>query len=440
MTGMSEKNNSIAAWALVALVLFSNLFFAGFIFGWASLLILLQQENQYNELCDQVNSDTGRCAAQDSHLSIIYGFAQFALTFSSLPTGIILDKLGPKKMSGIIGIVITIAFVLLALSDSKSFDAFVYGYCLIGISGGATLLTSLRSGFVIMEWQTAIFAGINCLFDASAVMTSLLYEIHNATGISRKGLLLGYAAIAVLTYIALVVLWGIVERQEKKSNDVENSEENNVAAVNDTESPLYESLDNPSLHEATLKTQYLSFEFRYLLLFTALHNLQSSFYFGTVNQTMINYNDTTQVYTKVFGWILPAGFIFIPVINTLVDRFGLPYSMFATTLLSIVYHGVAMIPSLQLQVLTFVLFTAFRAIFYANASTCGATTFGHANMGTIIGTVYTGAAVVALLEIPAAKYANTSKTGWNLMYGISLVLAVCMLPVIEIYRRRFYKI
>ncbi|OQS00259.1 hypothetical protein THRCLA_06087, partial [Thraustotheca clavata] len=338
-----------------------------------------------------------------------------------------------------IGIVITIAFVLLALSDSKSFDAFVYGYCLIGISGGTTLLTSLRSGFVIMEWQTAIFAGINCLFDASTVMTSLLYEIHNATGISRKGLLLGYAVIAALTYIALVVLWGIIERQETKSSNTRLTESISTPVVNDAQSLSYTTLEEVPLNKAQLKTQMSSFEFRYLFLFASLHNLQSSFYFGRVNQTLTNYMDTTQVYTKVFGWILPVGFVFIPVINILVNRFGLPCSMLTSTVLSIVYQGTSMIPLLQLQILKFIIFVVFRAIFYANIASCGAKTFGYANLGTILGAIYTSAAVIALLEIPTAKYANTSKTGWNLMYGISLALSVCMIPAIEVYRRRFYK-
>ncbi|KDO24617.1 hypothetical protein SPRG_10149 [Saprolegnia parasitica CBS 223.65] len=169
-----------------------------------------------------------------------------------------------------------------------------------------------------------------------------------------------------------------------------------------------------------------------------IHNLQSSFYFGTVNQTLTNYDDVDEVYTKAFGWILPAGFVFIPVIDTLVDRFGLPISMLSTTLLSIGYHILAMIHSLPLQILTFLLFTAFRALFYANVATCGATTFGHTNMGKILGTVYSSSAIVALLEIPAAQSANSSETGWNVLYAVSLGLAIALVPVILVYRRRFY--
>ncbi|OQR86700.1 hypothetical protein ACHHYP_10280 [Achlya hypogyna] len=425
-------SSGVVAWALVATVLLSNLLFAGFIYGWASMLLLLQQENQYSERCTSATIDesTGRCSQQDSKLSLIYGVAQFTLTFSSLPSGVALDKVGPMWMSAVCGTLATTGFVLMALSESATFDAFVYGYGLIAIAGSATLLTSLRAGFVITRWQTAIFAGINCLFDASAVMPSLLHTIHGATDISRRSLLLVYAVLTALVYGLLVVLWYLQQRHAATA----------IEEANDPESPKYEALDETvPLTDAPLKTQFKSFEFRYLLLFAAVHNLQSSFYFGTVNQTLVNYHDTTEVYTKAFGWILPAGFVFIPVIDTLVDRFGLPVSMLSTTLLSLTYHILAMIPSLPLQIVTFVLFTAFRALFYANVATCGAVTFGHANMGKILGTVYSSSAIVALLEIPAAQSANTSSSGWHVMYAISLGLAVVMLPIIALYRRRFYK-
>ncbi|EQC36707.1 hypothetical protein SDRG_06143 [Saprolegnia diclina VS20] len=425
-----------ASWALVLTVLASNLLFAGFIYGWASMLLLLQEENQYAERCtpETINPTTGRCADQDAKLSLIYGVAQFTLTFSSLPSGIALDKVGPMWMSLVAGVLSTTGFVLMALSDSVEFDAFVYGYVLIAIAGSATLLTSLRAGFVILQWQTAIFAGINCLFDASAVMPSLLHTMQSSLTVSRQSLLLVYAILTAAVYMLLVGLWWLHGRHTTAAID----EEAPVQA--DAPSSLqYEAMDETvPLTAAPLQTQLKSFEFRYLLLFAAVHNLQSSFYFGTVNRTLVNYNDVDEVYIKAFGWILPAGFVFIPVIDTLVDRFGLPVSMLSTTLLSIGYHVLAMIHSLPLQVVTFVLFTAFRALFYANVATCGATTFGHANMGKILGTVYSSSAIVALLEIPAATSANTSETGWNVLYAVSLGLAVALVPVILVYRRRFY--
>ena len=43
--------------ALVVLTLTTNLLFSGFIFGWASLKLLLDKDGVYNELCDYTRED-----------------------------------------------------------------------------------------------------------------------------------------------------------------------------------------------------------------------------------------------------------------------------------------------------------------------------------------------------------------------------------------------
>ncbi|EQC36706.1 hypothetical protein SDRG_06140 [Saprolegnia diclina VS20] len=430
--------SEVLSWTLVLLVWLSNLLFAGFIFGWASMLLMLQEENQYAERCtpETINPSTGRCADQDAKLSLIYGVAQFLLSFCSLPTGIVLDKVGPMWMTLVAGIFAVAGYLLMAVSDSATFDAFVYGYGLLGMSGSATLLASYRAGFVLLRWQTAIIAGVCCLFDGSAVMPSVLYAIHKSGGFSRQSLLYFYAGVAFVVYFSLVALWCIIERQNKVLEGTIDSVSDNSdpeAAL----SPSYNALqEDKPLSESPLFTQLKSFEFRFLLTFTAVHNLQSSYYFGTVNQTLANYDDTSKVYTKAFGWILPAGFIFIPVIDWVVGRFGLPASMGLTTALCIGYHIVSLIPVLTLQVVSFVLFTAFRAMFYSNVAACGAATFGSVNMGKIIGAVNTAAAIIALLEIPLVEAAHGGLGPWRVIYSISLGLAILMLPLVELYRRR----
>ncbi|EQC36719.1 hypothetical protein SDRG_06154 [Saprolegnia diclina VS20] len=411
------KAGNRVAWALVGLVLLANLLFSGFIYGWSSLLLFLLEERQYNELCEPSERT---CPAQENRLNLIYGVAQFVATLSSLPVGVILDTIGAPSMTAIGGLCTTLGFTLLAVADSRVFDVFVPAYTLLGVGGIATLLTSFRAGFVLLRWQTAILAGVNCLYDASAVMPSLLFLLHESYGFSRRTLLLGCACLAASTYALLLVLW---------SRHTRNLRADAYAAV-----PSDAEADAPTT--ISLGAQIRTFEFRYLLLFAGVHIFRAAFFFGTIDETLAVFGDASYVYTKAFGWILPAGFVFVPVINGVVEARGVAASMHLTTALGVLSNALAMVPILALQPATFVLFTGFRAFLYSNVATCAARTFGAAHLGTLMGAIYTCSALFAFLEIPAAAVALASAAGRIGMYSASLALGLLLVPVTEVYRKR----
>ncbi|OQR86688.1 hypothetical protein ACHHYP_10290 [Achlya hypogyna] len=305
---MVASSTPLHSTALVLLVLLGNLFFSGFISGWSAMLLLLQEENQYSDRCSTLSIKSGRCSDQDAALSLIYGVAQFVTTLCSLPAGLVLDRIGPVHMSAAAGTLAVLGFAMLAVSDSATFDAFIEGYCLIGVAGIATLLTSFQAGF-------------------------------------------------------------------------------------------------------------------------------SAVFFGTINHLLTSTGDDDAAYTKAFGWILPVGFVAAPAFDLVVARTGLPGAMYATTLLCVLYNVLALVPSLPLQATTFTAFTAFRGFLYSTITAFVATVFGRASLGTLLGTLYSICAIVALLEVPAAVAANASKDGrW--LSGVSLGLAVLLLPWVELYRRR----
>ncbi|KDO24628.1 hypothetical protein SPRG_10160 [Saprolegnia parasitica CBS 223.65] len=413
------KAGNRVAWALVGLVLLANLLFSGFIYGWSSLLLFLLEERQYNELC---KPSERTCPAQENRLNLIYGVAQFVATLSSLPVGVILDTIGAPSMTAIGGLCTTLGLALLAVADSRSFDAFVPAYTLLGVGGIATLLTSFRAGFVLLRWQTAILAGVNCLYDASAVMPSLLFLLHESYGLSRRELLLGCACLAASTYALLLVLW------LRHTRDLRTDAYAVVPSDADVEA------EAPT--KISLSAQIRTFEFRYLLLFAGVHIFRAAFFFGTIDETLAAFGDTSYAYTKAFGWILPAGFVFVPVINGVVEAHSVAASMHLTTALGVLSNALAMVPILALQPATFVLFTGFRAFLYSNVATCAARTFGATHLGTLMGAIYTCSALFAFLEIPAAAVALASAAGRIGMYSASLALGLALVPVTEVYRKR----
>jgi MFS family permease len=195
--------------ALVICVLISDLFFTGLVFGWAPLLLMLQEEHQYSELCAFPDM---KCKAQENKLNLMFALASVAANIAALPVGMFLDYFGPKVAVGVAGVVEISGLLLMAYSESQSFDFFVQGYVLLAFGGCITMMASYPSSFLIVKYQTAILAAISCLFDGSSVVFLLLYSIRSAFGVSRKSLFLCYAIAGLLVYFLLVYLWGLNEK------------------------------------------------------------------------------------------------------------------------------------------------------------------------------------------------------------------------------------
>lgn len=450
--------------ALVSVVLLSDLLFTGLIFGWAPLLLLLQDENQYSELCPD---GIAPCEAQENRLNLLFALASFAVNAGALPVGIFLDYCGPKMSIIVAAIVEIVGLVLMAVADSKTFDVFLPGYILLAVGGQITMLASFPASFLVLEYQTAILAGISCLFDGSSIIFLALYSLTNAFPqvLTRQILFISYAILAGVIYLILIGLWHVnqdkLKPQEHPTIPQDESpllDTKHTAKLMDKYRIEYGSLSEDSLLSPTravecfasgeagrtlrdypLNRQILTFEFGFGLLFASIQILRTNVYIGTNNKLLKNYGDAAHgnFYTKLFGLILPLGFIFVPAIDFAVEQHGLVISLLVTTLLGICFNTLALIPNLLVQSVVFFIFTAYRAFLYAVISAFNAKTFGLVNLGTIIGIIFTTGAMFNLLEYPAVTITNDWFHGnCTPMYLVMLFLAFCLLPLIEVYRRR----
>lgn len=483
--------------ALVLVVLASDLLLTGLVFGWAPLLLLLQEEGQYGELCEPEESS---CVAQENKLNLMFAVASVAMNAGALPIGIFLDYLGPRVATACAALVEITGIVLLALADSQTFDVFVPAYLLIAFGGCITMMSSFPASFLIMQYQTAILAAISCLFDGSSVVFLVLYTIDERFGATRQQLFLGLAVVAAVIYLLLLVLWGINERHlHDKSAKIGDGEvevgyslddvivpavrvvsppSSNGKAANGSASSAEALLANTrsnagdsygtangegkthpsnssnlenqallpretdseafSLVDVPMTRQMRSFEFAYILIFAAVQVLRATIYIGTANKLLDNYGDSEHgfVYTKIFSVVLPVGFVFVPAIDHLVETRGLALSLLFTTILGALYSLLTLVPSLPLQCLTMFVFTAFRAFLYAVMSAFTAKTFGLANLGSLMGVIFSISSIVSLAEYPAV-YASNSYFDGDLTYlnALSLVMCLALLPLTECLRK-----
>ncbi|DBA04073.1 TPA: hypothetical protein N0F65_009420 [Lagenidium giganteum] len=459
--------------ALVAVVLVSDIFFTGLVFGWAPLLLMLQEEHQYAELCNGKN----QCVEQENRLNLMFALASVAANAGALPIGMFLDYCGPKIAISVAATVEITGLVLMAFADSQTFDVFVPAYVLLAFGGCITMMTSFPASFLIMKYQTAILAAISCLFDGSSVIFLVLYSIRSTFGATRTQLFLGLACVAALVYLVLIVLWHVNEHSLHDAHDATTQAqemqplvahasddeakhkaakqlvrstslrygsltEEEFAAAHDTEElrALYTSgaVENVLL-DAPLKRQILTFEFAFVLLFAATQVLRTTVYIGTTNKLLENYGDAQEgyLYTKVFSFVLPMGFLFVPFIDYVVESKGLTLSLIFTNVIGVIYNAMVLVPSLPLQCLTFFVFTGFRAFLYAVMSAFAAKTFGLKNLGTLVGSIFTVSSIVSLVEYPAVYISNVRFGGdLSVVYWISLLLCVGLFPFTEVYRKR----
>lgn len=428
------------ALALLPVVFASVLSFSGIIFGWAPLQHWLLGERQFHELCGKPSNVTGSdatCPAQLSRLNLVYTLGTFALSAVSLPGGWFLDTYGVRAALAVGAAFEISGLVLLALADSLSFDVFIPASLLVAAGGLMTMLSAFPAAFLFAKRQTVILASISCLFDASSIVFAILTQFKF---LGRRNLLLGYAGWAVLVYLVLIVLWSKVDFASEQSTP------SDTEAVADVHEPLPKTSGPPTspttaelpLHRRPLRAQLCTFQYLFIVLFASVHQLRANAYVGINEQVLVQFGDTG-TYAAIFGWALPAGIIFVPLIEYTVQHLGLHGTLHVTNLLGIAYGVLAMVPSLNVQLVTFAVFTCFRAFLYAVMSAYNMQTFGFETLGRMTGCVFTTSALINLLQYPLqtmiAKVFN-GDTRWASLILVTLCAPVLVLLIVRQAREK----
>lgn len=463
--------------ALVLTVFASDLLLTGLVFGWAPLLLMLQDEQQYGELCTDdaalIDSDdtsnTGfACVEQENQLNLMFAVASVTMNAASLPIGIFLDYAGPMKAITLAAIVELTGLFLMAYADSQTFDVFLPAYTMLAFGGSMTMMASFPASFVIMQYQTAILAGISCFFDGSSVVFLILYTLQSAFDTTRQQLFIGLAMLAGVIYLLLIVFWylnegsinlnsdtsdsaSVTEEDLQETNALLNPETHVEAPNADYGATLHDpfmddttiqklqlELDALQLVDVPMRKQLMSIEFAFIVVFAMIQVLRATFYIGTTNKLLENYGDGDDgyIYTKVFSIILPLGFLFVPAIDYIVEDKGLALSLLVTNGLGVAYNVLSLVPNLPVQCFAFFLFTGFRAFLYAVMSAFTAKTFGLKNLGTLMGIIFSIGSVVSLLEYPAVLISNEYLEGdLTVVYSVSLFLCIALIPFTSYLRK-----
>jgi hypothetical protein len=439
-----------ASLLLLAAVLALQFLASGIIFGFASLRLILERDWIYASRCkgaDIAISAAVVCEDRDNAFGLLYTLATTMLVITSGPAGVLVDRAGPAVSNAVGGFLVVTGFTLVAVSSSSGESYLLPGLMMLGSGGNLSFMSSFTVSFLFPASQSIILTATNCLFDASSVLFLGLDYLHRA-GVERTEMFLAYTAILGFLFVLTAMLWTFhrKELQEIKaegSSPTEIVEEESNIENGEQDLPkgaLKEREEREKLRKIeefkrlSVPKQMKSIHYTLVLVFACTHIFKSNTYLGINKQLLERLGDgdapgsrhNGHLYTTLFVASLPLSAIAIPIIGRLLDN--MPFTSDtvcccslwdwrkASTFdlvntLAIVHSLLTLVPVLEVQLLTFLVFTFYRAFLYSLISTFNARTFGINNVGTVQGSIYTVAAICNLLQYPALIATNDPQMG-----------------------------
>lgn len=143
--------------------------------------------------------------------------------------------------------------------------------------------------------------------------------------------------------------------------------------------------------------------FLFILGFGAMNILRANTFFGTIFDLLSELGDNERgyMYTQILFLLLPLSFVFIPVIEFIMVRYGLMGCFRIVLLFGFVYGVVELIPILEIQVISFVFFCLFRAMLFSSLGAYFVNFYGVKSAGRMYGAMSLFASGVNFLQYPA---------------------------------------
>ena len=401
---------------VVCLACMLNLCASGVVFGWGALITILQKQGVYSNHCiPQSNhtiaggSDNGVCSEQQLRLNTVFLLGTFASMFMSFPSGYIMDKTS-SKLAVLAGLTLHLVGSTLFSLSSNVLDMFPIGYFLMGAAAPFVLLgcVTIVASNVEEKRKGFFIAIVNGCYDASAIMWQVYVWLDASVtgGIAYSSWFLIFLCFSVVLFLLVLFcvpgnlmlcaaedttkddLVEIELSETKNSEDVLNVSQHSTSGATE---------EREVLPKQSLSMQLRSTEFIVFAIFFCTGLLRFSYYIGSLDPHLTWLGQKDGEYSIIFGAILPFGILSTPVIGFLIDWKGLKYGFFAVYFFKFLHSLLVLIPSLEVQVASFVCFAVFRGCFFSVCSAYLIDTFG-LKMGKVFGIAATFGALTSLTQ------------------------------------------
>jgi len=226
--------------------------------------------------------------------------------------------------------------------------------------------------------------------------------------------------------------YGSIESQ------ISEGESRAAAATAAAADPMAITRDTGILAGESVWKQLTGLEFWFMLVCSAIGILRSNLFIAMMPLLLDNMGDHVghgDAYKQLFNYVLTCGFVFIPLINYCAKLTGILNTLQVTNAIGIAAFGLGLAPLLPIQILTFVVFTGFRAFLYAIVSAYNLQVFGVGTFGKIQGLMFTVGAAVNLLQAPLIDWAVMEYDGQ--MYPVcyaGVIMGILVFAFVEFAR------
>jgi MFS family permease len=418
----------------------------GPIFGWSALAVVLKRHGVYAWLC--VNGELASCAEQELALGRVMTVASTVCLFMGLPSGVVLDRWGPRKMTALSLVVFTAGILAFAFS-SQNLDLYVLGFALMGACSPGIVMSTMHVSSVWGPHSGMLLALMNGCYDSSTVVFTLFKAVDEALGstVSLRAIFLTYLGAVVLPIALIgVLVWPDAPypppdaAPPAKSGAAQTTSTTTMTTTgSNSESgrPAFGSADFMAL-SAIKQMRHLQFVLLALFFSTSLVRL--TYYITSVNPhlsalSIASSNSTSAAdpYSGIFGYVLPLAIFCTPIAGVVVDRLGTDACLFATSMLALLHSLATLVSMLSVQVASFILFVLFRAFLFTSVTGFIGRYFGFGNFGTIFGSTTLLASLLSLLQFPLLQIGVTTSFTTPALVVLALTLVGGVFPVSRMY-------
>uniref|UniRef100_UPI00358EC371 equilibrative nucleobase transporter 1 isoform X2 n=1 Tax=Myxine glutinosa TaxID=7769 RepID=UPI00358EC371 len=396
------------------------------------------------------------CPDQDRSLSLAFSIATFAMSFSTLPCGWLLDTYG-TWVARAVALVLYCGGAALIACSSPGVSELVYpGTIGIAVGGIMMLITNFQVANLFPRYRATFITAYNGAFDSSAsmaVIIKFLWQAGIPLQICFAAISLAFPLLAIRSLILLPrhhiplpapprYRYGLSLLFFKHDLHEEAEEGQAQAPLETQQAPSPTGSGEASLWTCIRSRLFLS-HFVWLSILQCRHYL----YISTLNPWLSTLSagdmDKISWYTTLFAIIQSCAWFCAPWNGRLIDlhrqrllkgRKDVQFaglgstipSLGLTTLLGIAFAGVAAIPKIQAQGLAFCLQVMSRAFLYGGNAAFIAIAFPSAHFGKLFGLMMSASAIPLLLQLPLV---SVSQEHPHMVNGVTF--ALCLLTLIH---------
>ncbi|CAL1148168.1 unnamed protein product [Cladocopium goreaui] len=359
---------------------------AGTAFGFSALMPSLLKVGAFAKVCQP---GIRSCNEQIARLTGMFTLASSLLNIFTLPSGAMLDALGPRATAAVFGGLATFGCWIYSLGPENDTN-YTVGFILMSLSGPYIFNCTMSFGNFFPAHAGLITACLVGSFDASSGDFAILASMID-TGLSFGT---AFRLLALMTATCWLTTFAWPDSPVESAKESERRE-----------------LVKRDVWEICRSAEF------WLLVYTASISMISlNFFIATAYPQLLSgglSGEDADTLNSDFAWLLPAGgIVFAPLIGTIVDRLGVAMGYIilqctygAFTFLLMVYSTIG--TSYSFPRAAFVCFAFCRPLFYTlNPVFCGRH-FGQSNFGSSFGLTLTIAGFCNLLVQPLASLANT---------------------------------